>query len=316
MKWSLLLFILLISYQKPLENEGQKILHHRGFPPIVYPEDNQPNEKKIALGKKLFHDPILSLQGDISCATCHQEKLAFTDGLALSIGHQGAVNKRNAPTLFNVAWHPYFFREGGNPKLESQILGPLEAEDEMAHPIPLAMERLRQNDEYQKLFKDAFGREPDLYEAARAIAAYERTLIHDYSRWDQWYYLGKNTLSDQEKKGWELFTGKAMCISCHKGPDLSHYKMENIGLFIDYKDMGLYRITRDSADYGKIKTPTLRNISITAPYMHNGSFNTLEEVIEHYNKGGVGHPAQNPIIKPIHLSQEEKEALLALLKSF
>ncbi len=316
---SLSFFVLLCCLMACAKSEPTQLWqpsHHRGFPPINFPADNPPDEAKIALGKKLFHDKKLSLQGDISCATCHREELAFSDALPKSIGHQGAVNKRNATTLFNVAWHPYFFREGGNPRLESQILGPLEAEDEMAHPVPLAMEKLRQDPEYQELFKKVFNKEPDLFEFARAIAAYERSLIHDNSRWDQWYYLGKNTLSEQEIRGWYLFTGKAMCINCHQGPDLTHYKMENIGLFVHYEDMGLYRITRDSADYGKMKTPTLRNVSLTAPYMHNGSFATLQEVLTHYNEGGKRHPAQSPLIKPLHLTPEELTDILALLQAF
>ncbi|MGK0638404.1 cytochrome-c peroxidase [Schleiferia thermophila] len=290
---------------------------HRGFPPVPYLEDSPPTASRIQLGKKLFFDKGLSADSTVSCATCHLPELAFTDGKPKSIGHQGMETARNAPTLLNVAWHPYFFREGGNPRLESQMLGPLENREEMANSIPNLIDRINQNSHYRNLFKEAFDTDViDFYHLARAIALFERSLISGYSRWDRWYYLGDDVLDSTELRGWKLFTGKAGCIACHNGPDLTDYSFQNIGLYEQYSDVGLFRRTRDSSDIGKMKTPTLRNLLYTAPYMHDGSLKSLEEVIEHYDKGGKNHFAKSPLIKTLRLSDKEKSDLIALLKSF
>lgn len=289
---------------------------HWGFPQVPYPADALPSEERVALGRKLFFDPGLSIDSTVSCATCHKPELAFTDGLEKSLGHAGQVTARNAPTLYNVAWHPYFFKEGGNPRLESQMLGPLENAEEMATNVPLLIDRINRNAEYRKLFKKAYGTDTiDFYHLSRAIATYERSLVSGFSRWDAWYYKGEHTLNDEEVAGWRLFTGKAGCIGCHNGPDLTNYSFQNIGLYEVYADVGLYRRTRDSADLGKMKTPSVRNVIYTAPYMHDGSMKTLEEVVEHYNKGGKPHPAKSPLIKPLQLTEAEKKQLVALLKA-
>ncbi|MCX8147665.1 cytochrome-c peroxidase [Thermaurantimonas aggregans] len=290
---------------------------HLGFPVVPYPADALPSEERVALGRKLFFDPGLSIDSTVSCGTCHKPELAFTDGLEKSIGHAGQTTARNAPTLFNVAWHPYFFKEGGNPRLESQMLGPLENPEEMAVNVPMLIDRINAHSEYRKLFKKAYGVDTvDFYHLSRAIATYERTLVSGFSRWDAWYYLGEKSLTEDELSGWRLFTGKAGCISCHNGPDLTDYSLQNIGLHEKYEDVGLFRRTRDSADIGKMKTPTLRNLIYTAPYMHDGSVLTLESVVEHYNSGGKNHPARSPLIRPLMLTDEEKSQLVAILKAF
>ncbi|WP_218019369.1 cytochrome-c peroxidase, partial [Thermaurantimonas aggregans] len=167
---------------------------HWGFPSVPYPSDALPTVERVALGRKLFFDPGLSIDSSVSCGTCHKPELAFTDGLEKSIGHAGQTTARNAPTLYNVAWHPYFFKEGGNPRLESQMLGPLENAEEMATNVPLLIDRINANEEYRKLFKKAYGVDTiDFFHLSRAIATYERSLISGFSRWDAWYYKGEPT---------------------------------------------------------------------------------------------------------------------------
>ena len=299
------------------ERVGYEVgLPHRGFAKIPFPEDARPTADRVELGRRLFFDKGLSVDSTVSCGTCHRPELAFTDGLTKSVGHAGQTTPRNAPTLLNVAWHPYFFREGGNPRLESQMLGPLESADEMGTNVPLLIDRINQSEEYRRLFKKAFGVDTiDFYHLSRAVATYERTLVSGYSRWDGWYYQGRELLSRDELEGWNLFTGKAGCISCHNGPDLTDYSFQNIGLYERYADVGLFRRTRDSADIGKMKTPTLRNLMYTAPYMHDGSMKTLEEVVDHYNAGGEAHPAKSPLVKPLNLSPPEQKQLIDLLKA-
>ncbi|WP_371851069.1 cytochrome-c peroxidase, partial [Thermaurantimonas aggregans] len=164
--------------------------------------------------------------------------------------------------------------------------------------------------------KKAYGVDTiDFFHLSRAIATYERSLISGFSRWDAWYYKGEPTLSDEEVAGWRLFTGKAGCIRCHNGPDLTNYSFHNIGLYEVYADVGLFRRTRDSADIGKMKTPTLRNLVYTAPYMHDGSIKFMEQVIEHYNLGGKNHPSKSPLIRPLQLNKAEMRQLVALLKA-
>lgn len=291
-------------------------LPHRGFQKISFPADALPTAERIELGRRLFFDKGLSVDSTVSCGTCHKPELAFTDGLARSVGHAGQKTPRNAPTLLNVAWHPYFFREGGNPRLESQMLGPLENPDEMSTNIPLLIDRINQSGEYRRLFRKAYGTDSiDFYHLSRAIATYERSLVAGYSRWDSWYYRGIDVMNEDEKEGWKLFVGKAGCIGCHNGPELTNYSFQNVGLYEKYEDVGLFRRTRDSADIGKMKTPTLRNLIYTAPYMHDGSMKTLEEVVEHYNAGGRNHWAKSHLIRPLNLSESERTQLVALLKS-
>ncbi|MCC5916624.1 MAG: c-type cytochrome [Cryomorphaceae bacterium] len=309
-------FILfLMGCSQPIPETEEYPVPHHGFSPLPIPDNNPMYASKIALGERLFFDPLLSVDSSISCGTCHLPEKAFTDGLPKSVGVKNRVGKRNVPTLFNVAYHPYFFVEGGNPRLETQMLGPLETHEEMAFSLPELIHRLQADDTYPELFKEVFpDRDIDPYTITASIAAYQRTLLSGNSRFDDFYYFGDSSaLTAEELRGWQIFS--ASCTGCHKGPLLTHFDFENIGLYEVYPDLARMRITRDSADEGKVKTPSLRNVALTAPYMHDGSLATLRDVVEHYNVGGKNHPNKSPLIQPLNLSDADKNALEAFLKT-
>lgn len=288
------------------------------FPAIVYPEDNFPNAAKIALGKKLFFDPILSRDYSISCSSCHHTALAFSDGRKVSRGVGNGLGFRNSMSLANVAYQELFFRDGGVPSLEMQILAPFDSDVEFNLPIASAAERLDSNAEYSALFQEAFGRNPDAFGLVRAIAAYERTLISANSSFDAYFYQSVDSaISEEAKRGFALFSSqKLACASCHSGFNFTDNSFQNNGLKPEYSvDLGRARVTIKAEDVGKFKVPTLRNIALTAPYMHDGSIATLEDVISHYESGGHGHPNQSSLIQGFELEEDERQALLAFLHS-
>jgi cytochrome c peroxidase len=288
-----------------------------GFPVPEIPEDNQLTQTRVDLGKKLFFEKALSLDSSISCGSCHKQELAFTDGKPISIGIKNREGFRNSPTLANMAWQPYFFAEGGSPSLKMQMVGPIEEHNEMGFNFALAIKRLAQAPEYQRLAQEAYEREFDAFVLMRAVAAFERTLISGNSPFDQFFYQNKpDAMSQEAKRGWEVFSSeKANCTSCHPAPLFSDFSIQNIGLENYENDLGLYRKTVDSADIGKFKVPSLRNIALTAPYMHDGGIPSLDQVIEHFNQGGHNHPNQSEKVRPLNLSEGEKSDLLAFLNS-
>ncbi len=285
------------------------------FPAIDFPEDNELTVKRVELGRRLFYDTRLSADNTISCASCHHQELAFSDGLRVSEGIEGRLGKRNAPTLGNVVYQERLFGEGGVPNLEIQILAPIGDENEFAHDVVQIESDLRSDATLNGLSKLAYNREIDIYVITRAISCFERTMITGNSRYDQFLNEGLE-LTEEEEVGRELFFGEQLkCGTCHSGHNFTDGGFHNIGLYLTYEDEGRYRITNDEADKGKFKTPTLRNIELTAPYMHNGSIGTLEEVVEHFNSGGLGHENQSELVVPLELTEQEKSQLLAFLKS-
>ncbi|MBP9152994.1 MAG: c-type cytochrome [Flavobacteriales bacterium] len=287
------------------------------FPEMEIPAENQLTKARIELGRKLFYEPLLSLDSSISCGTCHLQEKAFTQELPISLGVDGALGLRNAPTLANIGFAPYFFHDGGVLTLELQSQQPIFSVDEMRFSIAGFLERIENDAEYKRMFQEAYSREPDAFGITRAIASFERTFISATSRFDQFEYQGiTDALSEQEKQGRTLFFSEAAnCSSCHEPPLFTNYEFENIGLYLNYADSGRARISHLSNDNGKFKVPTLRNVELTAPYMHNGSLQTLEEVVEHFNSGGVNHPNQSEKIQPLNLNQQEKADLVAFLKT-
>ncbi len=279
------------------------------------PEDNQLTEDRVALGKQLFYDMRLSRQSDVSCASCHLQERAFADQNILSIGTQERVGFRNVPSLANIGYHPYLFREGGGISLETQVLGPLEAEDEMDFNMVEAVERLSQFPDYQEQAQTAYGRPFSAFVLSRALAAFQRTLISGNSAFDQ-DQRGELALSEAAARGLQLFTSeKTNCQNCHDGFDFSNYAFENNGLYEQYNDTGRSRVTFQDSDIGKFKVPSLRNVALTPPYMHDGSLSDLESVIEHYNTGGKAHVNKSSLIRPLGLSDDEKSDLIEFLKS-
>ena len=286
------------------------------FPSIEEPVDNQFSQKRWELGKKLFYDSIMSSDSSISCASCHASKLAFSDDVAMSLGVKNRIGTQNAPSLANLAYHPYYTRAGGVPTLEMQILVPIQEHNEFDFNILLIVERLKNNTTYVQMANDAYGREPDAFVITRSLACFERSLISGYSRYDQFLNYNKNTLTKSEQRGMDLFfSDKTNCSNCHSDFNFTNYAFENNGLYEKYADEGRFRLTQEEVDKALFKVPTLRNIELTRPYMHDGSFQTLEEVIEHYNSGGKNHPHKSDLIKPLDLSNREKNDLIAFLKS-
>lgn len=299
------------------------------FGNIPSPERNPLSEEGVALGKRLFHDPVLSSNGKVSCATCHQPDKSFTDGLPLSaLGVSGVALQRNVPPLINLAWNNGLFWDGGAKDLESLIFAPLTHPDEMGKDLHQLIEELNKDETYRLQFKNAFGIDSvSSAFIARALAQYQRTLISENSKYDKMIHSEtESEFSTLEKKGLELFMSK--CASCHQPPFFTDFTYHNNGLDENFNNpdhegiyLGRFRISRDSADIGKFKTPTLRNVVLTAPYMHDGRFATLEEVLDHYSGGIKKSPTLHPLfILPdgsaaIPLTPHQKEAIIAFLNT-
>lgn len=290
-----------------------------GWPRIAWPADNPYSAAKAELGRKLFFDPRLSSDEAISCSWCHDPRAAFADqhGTALSTGVRQQLTRRNPPTLTNVAFGTTFTLAGGIPTLEQQALAPLFAPDEMDMTGPEIEAVVRADTAYVRLFEAAFGPEPPgLAMVTKALATYQRTLISASSPYDRWAAGDTAALSPAARRGAALFLGeKGDCWHCHAPPLFTDGKFHNIGLDSLPEDLGRALVTGRRADEGKFKTPTLRNVPATAPYMHDGRFETLEDVIEHYNSGGVEHPNRDPLMRPLGLTRDERDDLAAFLQS-
>lgn len=288
-----------------------------GFPQPVFPDDNEFTDARWELGKKLFYDPVMSRNGEVSCASCHLAAFAFSDTLTFSPGVDNAPGTRNAPTLANVAYHPYYTREGGVPSLEMQILVPIQEHNEFDFNILEIAELLKEDSEYQKMAEEAYGREPDHYVITRALATFERSIISGNSPFDQYFYQGdKSALSEAALAGMELFfSEKTNCSACHGGFNFTDYSFQNNGLYYSYADAGRYRLTNDETDIAKFKVPSLRNIEKTGPYMHDGSVASINEIVAHYNAGGKSHPNKNELIRPLNLTDSEQDNLVSFLIS-
>jgi cytochrome c peroxidase len=289
------------------------------LPPVTIPSDNPQTPAKIELGKKLFFDTRLSLDRGSSCATCHSPDKAFADGLARAKGFQGATLARNSPTVLNAAYNSAQFWDGRAATLDEQCKGPLLAPAEMnmldeKHLV----DRLSSIPGYRHEFQSVFGGSPSLDSVTRAVAAFERTLVTPDSRFDHYAMGDKNALSDAEKRGLIVFIGKAACSECHNGPNFTDNKYHNLGILPGHgnpDDVGRFAVTKNPEDRNAFKTPTLRNIALTTPYMHDGSSATLEEVVELYDRGGGDAPNKSKLIYKLNLSAQEKADLVAFMKS-
>lgn len=285
------------------------------IPQILYPDDNLPGAERIGLGRRLFYDPVLSVDSSISCGHCHRPELAFTDGLDRSKGVSERTGDRNSPSLANVAFQPYLMREGGVPTLEMQVLVPIQEHAEFDHNILLIAEKLARDTSYRRQSMVAYGREPDPFVITRAIAAFQRSLLSFQAPFDA-YVTNRDpyALSRIELRGLSLFYSDSLaCGRCHSGILLTDFSFRNNGLYADYADPGKVRLTGRPEDIGVFKVPSLRNLSYTAPYMHDGSLVTLEEVLNHYASGGQGHPNRDGLIRGFSLTHADKTALLAFL---
>jgi cytochrome c peroxidase len=286
------------------------------FRPV--PEDNPITREKVALGERLFHERLLSRDESRTCADCHQPKRAFTDGLAKAVGVYGRQGPRSVPTLVNRAWGESFFWDGRIATLERQVVQPILAETEMDLTLEEAVERLGGKRRYRRDFQRAFGRDPNADDLARALAAYVRTILSGDSPFDRYLFGDHEALSEQELAGLKIFRGKANCTFCHSGPTFTDEEFHNTGVAwrdSEWLDDGRFTVTQDERDRGKFKTPTLREVGRTGPYMHDGSFATLEDVVNFYSDGNRPNPNLDPELRRLNLTGEEKAQLVAFLRA-
>lgn len=286
---------------------------------------------KYQLGKMLFFDPRLSGSGQISCATCHVPNLNWTDAREKSSGHNQILGKRNSPTLLNTWYATHFFWDGRSKSLEDQAFGPINSEKEMNNSMGNVVRTLRDIAEYRPFFDSAFAeRGINPQTITEAIAVFEKTLVSQKARFDHYLQGDTNAMSDAALRGLHLFRTKARCMNCHYGPLLTDNGFHNIGLTYyktEHEDLGRYMLTRKPEDVGRFKTPSLRDVMRTRPWMHNGLFDDMEEIIKLFNEG-MHQPAANPdaeidplfpktdpLLKKLHLNKQEQLDLIAFLES-
>lgn len=283
---------------------------------VPQPAGNPPSPAKVALGKRLFEDKELSSTGTIACASCHDPKLSFSDGEPRGKGITGKRLVRHTPSLWNVAFSPLLFWDGRAASLEEQVRFPVEHPDEMGDTLDNAVHRFARHESYERDFGVAFPDDPRISarNIARALASYERTLISPPTRFDQWVAGDADKLSPSEIDGLKVFAGKGRCINCHTAFAFTDHNFYDIGLPGADKGRG-NEIDLRAADHA-FKTPTLRELAWTAPYMHDGSLATLEDVIDHYQKGGVPRPTRSrDLPRNLKLTQQERTDLIAFLQS-
>jgi cytochrome c peroxidase len=279
------------------------------------PEDNRLTSAKIALGRRLFNDRRLSRDGSLSCAGCHDPRRAFVDGRRVAQGVDGARGDRNVPIIVNRAWGASFFLDGRASTLEQQVLQPILDPRELGMTTD-AMLAVTRSGRYRSRFRVAFGSEPTMEYVARALASYVRTILAGDSPYDRYLAGDRSALSEAAQRGLALFRGKAGCTGCHISSNLTDEQFHNTGVAWRTgapADEGRARVTGAAEDRGAFKTPTLREVSRTAPYMHDGSFATLDQVIDYYDRGGQKNPWLDTRLRPLHLSAIEKQDLLVFL---
>lgn len=287
---------------------------------LVIPEDNPLTREKVELGKLLFFDKRLSANNTIACSTCHMPALAFTDGQPVSTGIHRQQGGRSAPTAINRAFSSAQFWDGRAPTLEAQSVGPFvnPVEHGFANHDEL-VEKVKGISGYQPLFEQAFGQGPITVDLiGKAIASFQRTLLSGNSAYDQFGLGGNETaLSPNAQNGFRVFVGKGQCLRCHFGFNFTDERFHNLGVDWDkdHIDVGRYGVSRNPKDLGAFKTPTLREVARTAPFMHDGRFATLRQVVDFYDQGGIPNPHLDPVIKPLKLTDQEKEDLVEFLLS-
>lgn len=289
------------------------------LPPVPYPKDNKPTAARVDLGARLFHDPRLSGEGNMSCASCHNPALGWSDGLGTAKGVKSMVLGRASPTLFNTAFNTIQMWDGRKKSLEDQAMGPMEANTEMNMDIGRLFHWLNASEEYRALFARAYpGEAIDAGTVSKAIASFERTVVSNNSPFDRWVKGDAKAMTAQQVKGFKLFNGKANCAACHSGPNFTDNGFHNLGLKSsgnDNADVGRFAIRPVKAMNGAFKTPTVREAARTAPYFHDGSARTLMDVVEHYDVGGAMTANLSPNMKPLQLTPNEKDALVAFMEA-
>lgn len=296
------------------------------FREVEIPEDNPLTPAKVALGKKLFYDPILSIDTSVSCGSCHLAANGFADPRRFSVGYQGQLSSRQAMAIINLAYARHLFWDGRSATLEEQALDPIINPVEMANDTATVLARLRSHPHYGPEIKRVFGvTEVNMKQVQQALASFERTMVSGGSKYDAFVAAGFDStkFTASEWNGYKLFfteeigVNHAECFHCHGGFNFDDPTgaFRNNGLDEFYDDLGRANVTKNNRDIGKFRVPTLRNIEFTAPYMHDGRFQTLEEVVAHYASGGKGHFNQDILIQNIRLSEQEQADVVAFLKT-
>ena len=288
-----------------------------GLPPIVWPNENPYTAEKAELGRFLFFDTRISADNTVSCSTCHSPQYAFTDSMPVAIGIGKQKGKRSAPTIINRAYSTAQFWDGRAATLEEQAKVPMTNPIEMGSTEQSVVDKLRGIAGYRVLFAKTFGGEDfTIDQVVKAIATFERTIVSGNSAYDRYQAGDKKALTAQQIRGMNVFFKKAKCDKCHEGMNFTKNEFHNTGVAMDKPepDAGRFVITKDPKDWGAFKTPTLRDIAETPPYMHDGSLKTLKEVVEFYDKGGILNKNLDKDIKPLKLTVEEKDSLVEFLR--
>jgi cytochrome c peroxidase len=316
----IIIFLSCSEDESPREEIVLNIPSH--FPEYSIPEDNKLTPARIKLGEKLFNSYILSRDTSLSCASCHQSHIAFANNQITTPGIENRPGTRNVPSLFNLIFYDRFLREGSVPTLEQQVLVPVQEHNEFDNNWQTIIERLNSDEEYLELLKEAEYIFPgddkimekyQVYSVVRPIAAYQRTLLSVNSKYDK-FAQGQIELNAVEELGRKLFYSDSLnCGKCHSGALFTDQKFYNNGLYNDYEDVGRNRFTNNQNDIGKFKVPSLRNVEITHPYMFDGSLESLDDVISHYESGGSSHPNKSPLINGFNLKNNQREALKKFL---
>lgn len=286
------------------------------MPEVKFPEDNPLTEESINLGSALFSETLFSKDSTVSCQTCHASFMALTDQLPVGEGTFGRKVTRNTPTLNNIGLHPYFMKDGKFATLEEQVLGPLKDHREFDIEPDELIERLSTVNYLQEMSNKAYGSDLTIEIVQKAIANFERILVSKDTPFDAFMRGDKDAITESAKNGYRLFrSDKLKCIECHSGFDFTDYSFQNNGIYKVYQDSGRAVITKEKSDIGKFKVPTLRNLNLTFPYMHDGSFKSLEEVIKHYESGGLHSKNQSKFIKGFKLTESERQNLIDFFSS-
>ena len=320
----ILLPVLLLAQDHSVKPITEINVHYLGpqklssLPPVVIPPNNPQSSQKIRLGKLLYFDTRLSKDNTVSCATCHDPAMGWSDAGPTSKGIDGQMGGRRSPPVSNAAYNPLQFWDGRAPSLEEQAKGPIQNPIEMGNTHEVMIKTVEDIPGYVEIFKKVFNDSKlSIDMIADAIASFERTVVTTDSPFDRFVKGDGQSLTPLEKEGLEIFNGKGHCTSCHWGGNFSDGRFHNLGVNPtdpSKPDEGRYVITKDPKDIGAFKTPTVRDASLRAPYMHNGSEKTLEEVVEFYDVGGrIDDPNLDPLIVPLGLNENEKKALVAFM---
>ncbi len=302
------------------DNDTMEVDVPLGLPALPVPADNPMTKAKVELGQMLYFDTRLSEDRTISCSTCHDPNYAYAEPRATSEGIGGKIGDRNSPSVINTAYFTSMFWDGREPDLEHQAAGPVENPIEMGAEMPVVAKELNSLPEYKKRFQDVFGAPASQETITKAIAAFERTVLSGNSPYDKYMNGDKSALSDEAEAGMKLFKGKALCASCHIPPLFTGGGFYNAGVGADKEepDVGRMKVTGIAADKGAFRVPALREVENTAPYMHDGSIEKLEDAVKFMAGGGKSNPNLHPLfnaLKAQTFSDEEIQQLMAFLKS-